>query len=56
MTNNKNNVKELDCQLHCKSTASLTSAVLKDLSEGDRPLKDLLDEQLTSEDKQPNSN
>jgi hypothetical protein len=51
-----NEKKELECQLDCKATAKLRDEVIKDFSIKDRPLKELLDEQQTTEDNIPDSN
>ena len=45
--------KQLESQLNCQATASLREAVIKDMAQEDRPLKEQLDE---SEDDEKDSN
>jgi len=44
--------KQLDCELHCKASASLNESVAQDLQIKDRPLKELLDGRDADKDEQ----
>ena len=46
-----NKSKQLECQLDCKATAGLRDEIIKDFSQEDRPLKELLDEQEATKNK-----
>lgn len=48
--------KQLDCELHCKASASLNESVAQDLQLKDRSLKELLDGQDADKDDSEDSN
>lgn len=42
--------KQIDCQLNCKATASLTLDTLADLEKPDRPLASLINDERSEDD------
>lgn len=41
--------KQLDCELHCKSTAGLNYSIIQDLLQPDTPMAELVEEKETDE-------
>lgn len=41
--------KQLDCELNCKSTASLNYSIIQDLLQPDAPMAELVEEKDTDE-------
>lgn len=49
--------KQLDCELHCKSQASLNYSIIQDLLQPDMPMAELVEKKETDEVKdKPESN
>lgn len=44
MKNNRNEPKQLDCQLNCKETHNLCKSIAMDIEKEDMELKDILNE------------
>jgi len=45
-----NKKQQIDCQLNCKATASLSLEVLKELDNEDRPLAPLINDERSEDD------
>jgi hypothetical protein len=48
--------KQIDCQLNCKATASLSLEVLNDLNQEDRPIASIINDERSEDDDEVKNN
>ena len=48
--------KQIDCQLNCKVTASLSLEVLNDLNQEDRPIASIINDERSEDDDEVKNN